>query len=153
MKGKVLISTRHKCQPRCTKQKQILTKMFTPSVNPKGFTTNPCRVIHFNPLDQESEEKFMDVHNPVCAHCIGLYMACDTFLQTFPHRDPVFVNGQIRHFLHQSFAGTNAFHSSVIHYLLLLYVFVNYVRHLHNSICLSSLLGTFCISTSYLCIL
>jgi len=78
-----------------TKQKQLLTKMFTASVNPKEFTINPCRVIHLNPFDQESEEKFVDMHNPVCAHCIRLYMACATFLQTFPHWDPVFVNDQI----------------------------------------------------------
>ena len=29
--------------------------MFSPSVNPKELTINPCTVIHLNPLDQESQ--------------------------------------------------------------------------------------------------
>ena len=42
------------------KQKQILTKTFTPSVNP---TINPCTVSHLNHPDQQSaaEEKLVGI--------------------------------------------------------------------------------------------
>ena len=118
-------------------------------------------------------------YNPVCAHCIRLYMVCATFLQTLSHWDPVSAHGQIDNFvsinpllaqmpstvhLYQMLQtyGTHSLrgssHPHLVFLKLMFCIIYNYFMYsltiLDTYIILyACLLGTLCISTSYVCIL